>query len=163
MPEILGGTPEADAARRGIRCHWAEQRAPERATTRGTAKLAVEAVLGLGEGGFAREPPALEAMQLDNAPAFAVSWNAPEPRAMTCEELGTVRAPTLIVTGAKTLPAFTETAEAVAACLPGAETASMDGVGHGGPVEAADAFGELALGFIGRGVTPSGRSSEASP
>jgi len=151
VPEMLGGTPESDAAGEAFGAILGPAiDALDAGDTVGAARLAVEAVLGLGEGGFAGEPPAVQAMQLDNAPAFAVSWNAPEPRAMTCEELGTVRAPTLIVTGAKTLPAFTEMAKAVAACVPGAETASMDGVGHGGPIEAADAFGELALGFIGR-------------
>lgn len=151
VPEMLGGTPEADAAGEAFGAIWGPTSAAmEAGDTAGAARLAVEAVLGLGEGGFAAEPPAVQAMQLDNAPAFAVNWNASEPVAMTCEELATVKAPTLIVTGAKTLPAFTEMAKAVAACLPGAETATMDGVGHGGPIDAADAFGKLALGFIDR-------------
>ncbi|WP_290748472.1 hypothetical protein [Amaricoccus sp.] len=28
------------------------------------------------------------------------------------------------------------------------ETATIEGVGHGGPIQAGDAFGKLALGFI---------------
>jgi pimeloyl-ACP methyl ester carboxylesterase len=151
VPEMLGGTPEADAAAEAFGAIWGPTGAAmDAGDMAGAARLAVEAVLGLGEGGFAKEPPAIQAMQLDNAPAFAVNWNAPEPLAMTCEELASVKAPTLIVTGATTLPAFTETAKAVAACLPHAETAIMPGVGHGGPIEASDAFGKLALGFIDR-------------
>ena len=107
-------------------------------------------VLGLGEGGFAKEPPDVQAMQLDSGPAFVAFWNAPEPASMTCEELGTVEAPTLIVTGSETLAAFTEMARAVAACVPKAEAVVLQGVAHGGPIEASDAFGDLALGFIGR-------------
>jgi pimeloyl-ACP methyl ester carboxylesterase len=149
VPEMLGGTPEADAAAEAFGGIWGPTAdAIEAGDGPGAARAAVEAVLGLGEGGFAKEPPAVQQMQVENAATFVASWNADEPTAMTCDELGTVRAPTLIVTGAKTLPAFTEMAKAVVACVPGAETAMLEGVGHGGPIEATDAFGKLMLGFI---------------
>lgn len=149
VPEMLGGTPEADAAAEAFGAIWGPTAAAfEAGDQPAAARAAVEAVLGLGEGGFAKEPPEVQEMQVDNAPSFAASWDAGAPTAMTCEELGKVRAPTLIVTGARTLPAFTETAKAVAACLPGVEAATIEGVGHGGPIEAADAFGKLTLGFI---------------
>ena len=122
--------------------------AMEAGDTVGAARAAVEALLGLGAGGFAAEPPELQAIQLDNAPTFAAFWNAGEPTAMTCAELGTIRAPTLVMTGSTTLPAFAEMSKAVAACIPGATTATMEGVGHGGPVAARDAFGHQVLDFI---------------
>jgi pimeloyl-ACP methyl ester carboxylesterase len=151
VPEMMGGTPEADAAAEAFGAIWGPTSdALDKGDNAGATRAAVEAVLGLGEGGFAAEPAAIQAMQLDNAPAFVVNWNAPDPATMTCKELATVAAPTLIVTGTATLPAFTEMAKAVAACLPQAEAATMEGVGHGGPIEAPDAFGKLALGFIDR-------------
>ncbi len=151
VPEMLGGTPEADAAAEAFDGIWGPTAAAmEAGDTEGATRAAVEAVLGLGDGGFAKEPPAIREMQEDNAASFAAFWNGGDkPKALTCDELGKVRAPTLIVTGATTLPAFAEMAKAVAGCLPHAATAVMEGVGHGGPIEDADAFGKLALGFIG--------------
>ena len=36
----------------------------------------------------------------------------------------------------------------LAACMPQAEVAVIEGVGHGGPLQARDAFVDLTLGFI---------------
>jgi pimeloyl-ACP methyl ester carboxylesterase len=149
VPEMLGGTPEADAAAEAFGALWGPTSAAlDAGDTAGATRAAVEAVFGLGEGGFAGKPSAVQEMQLDSGPAFVAFWNTPDPVSMTCEELGAVEAPTLIVTGSETLPAFTEMAKAVAACVPKAEAAVMEGVGHGGPIEAPEAFGKLALGFI---------------
>ena len=113
------------------------------------AETAIEALLGLGEGGFDDQPPEVQSFQRDNAPSFAAHWNAEAPTAITCEALGAIDAPLLIVTGATTLPGFAEMSKAVAACVPGAQMVTLEGQGHGGPVFGRDAFSKLVLGFAG--------------
>lgn len=143
MPELA---PEADAAIG--ESMGATVAAMEAGDIDAAAETAVEALLGLGEGGFASQPPEVQAFQRDNAPSFAANWNADAPTPITCEALGAVRAPLLIVTGATTLPGFAEMSKAVAACVPGATSATLEGQGHGGPALAPEAFGRLALDFI---------------
>jgi pimeloyl-ACP methyl ester carboxylesterase len=87
-------------------------------------------------------------MLLENAHTIPMDWNAPPPTPLTCEELGTINAPTLIVTGAETHPAWTAMGKTIAGCIPGAEHVVLDGVGHGGPLAARDAFLALTLEFI---------------
>ena len=69
---------------------------------------------------------------------------------MTCEQLGTVKSPTLLITGGETLPVFAETAEIIAGCIPNAEIHTIEGVGHGGPIMKRDAFLSAVLDFVGR-------------
>lgn len=149
VPElIIGGTPEQQAADEAfVAAMGPTAAAMDAGDTMGAVRAAVEALLGLGEGGFAGEPAEVQEFQLDNAPSFAASWASAEPTALTCETLGAVRAPTLVVTGATTLPGFAEMSKAVAACIPGAQAATLDAQGHGGPLFARDAFGKLALDF----------------
>lgn len=143
VPELA---PEADAAIGEVLGPTAA--AMEAGDINAAAETAIEALLGLGDGGFAGEPAEVQAFQRDNAASFAAFWNADPPTPITCDALGALRAPTLIVTGSASIAGFPEMAKAVAACLPDAKAATLDGVGHGGPVEATDAFAALALGFI---------------
>ena len=165
VPELLGGSPEADAAAEAFWGLWGPtDAAVEAGDDEKAVRAAIEAVNGLPAGGFAAQDPAVQAMQLDNAHTVALQWNAPEPTALTCEELGTVRAPTLIVTGGATLPAFTEMAKAVAACIPGAETAVIDGADHDAPLVGGPARGGAGARLHRRALTGSpGNSSDASP
>lgn len=143
VPEL---SPEADAAL-GERM-GATAAAMDAGDIDAAAKAAAETLLGLGEGGFAREPAEVQAFQRDNAPSFAALWKADPPTPIACQDLEALRAPVLIVTGSTTLPGFAEMSKAVAACLPAAQSVVMEGQGHGGPAFARDAFGALALDFI---------------
>ncbi len=67
---------------------------------------------------------------------------------MTCEVLGGVEAPVLILWGTETLPFFEAAAKEVAACLPNASLEEIPGAGHGAPVQARGAFVEKALLFL---------------
>jgi hypothetical protein len=50
-------------------------------------------------GTFAALPPAVKASLVDNARIFKVSFTAPPPPKVTCEQLGQIRAPAAIVRG----------------------------------------------------------------
>ncbi len=56
--------------------------------------------------------------------------------------------PVLVINGAETLPVWQLASKAVAECVPKARLATIEGVGHKGPVAAKDAFVKLVLGFV---------------
>ena len=56
--------------------------------------------------------------------------------------------PVLVINGAETLPLWQVASKAVAECVPNAQLAMIEGVGHNGPVAAKDAFVKLLLGFV---------------
>lgn len=150
LPELIPlDTPEQQAADEAFTAAMGPTAAAmEAGDKEGAARAAVEALLGLGAGGFAAEPAEVQAIQLDNAASFAATWSVAEPKPIGCDALGGLRAPTLVVIGGTTLPGFAEVARAVAGCIPGARTATLPGQGHGGPIFAGDAFGRLALDFV---------------
>jgi pimeloyl-ACP methyl ester carboxylesterase len=129
MPEILEGSPEGEAA-------VAEWEA-------GFAKI----VFDLPEGGFDTLPQHNRMVLLENA--HTTTMRVPVPP-LTCDDLGNVEAPTLLLVGEATQAMWQLAAEAVADCVPGAEVEVMPDVDHGAPVEASDAFVERLLAFLDR-------------
>ena len=112
------------------------------------ARELIEAIYALPEGGFDTLDPVQNAMVLDNAHTMPMMWNAPDPAPLTCEDLGKIETPVLVVYGAKTLPLWQVASKTVAECVPDARLATLEGVGHIGPVAAKDAFLALLLGFV---------------
>lgn len=112
-------------------------------------QLSIEYVFGLPEGGFETLPEAARGMFLDNAHTVPKLFGAPPPTPMTCDDLGGVQAPVLILWGTETLPFFEAAAREVAACLPNATLGEIPGSGHGAPLQARDAVLEKTLSFIG--------------
>jgi pimeloyl-ACP methyl ester carboxylesterase len=149
VPEMVEGNAEGEAAREEWFGLWADTDAAVQAKDNEEAvREAIEAAFGLPEGGFETLDPDAQAMLLDNAPTIPLDWNAPRSTPLTCDELKTVSAPTLVMVGSET-PAFWDLdARAIADCVPGAEVAVIEGVGHGGPLQAKDEFVKLTLDFI---------------
>ena len=87
-------------------------------------------------------------MVLDNAHTMPLLWNAPDPTPLTCEDLGKITVPVLVIYGAETLPLWQLASKTVAACIPNARLSTIEGVGHNGPVAAKEAFVKLVLGFV---------------
>ena len=85
---------------------------------------------------------------LENAHVQPLDLFAPEPTPITCEALKAVSAPTLLIVGSETPRFWDFNARMLAACISGAEVALLEGVGHGGPVQAQDAFVKLTLDFV---------------
>jgi pimeloyl-ACP methyl ester carboxylesterase len=111
------------------------------------ARELIEMIYALPEGGFDRLDPVQKIMVLDNAHTMPLLWNAPEPTPLTCEDLRKITVPVLVIYGAETLPLWQLASRTVAECVPKARLATIEGVGHKGPVAAKDAFVNLVLGF----------------
>ncbi len=71
-------------------------------------------------------------------------WAEPDPM----PRLGELRVPTLIVSGARDLPSFLQTAEAYAKAIPNARHETVPESGHHVSLEAPDAFNELLRTFV---------------
>jgi pimeloyl-ACP methyl ester carboxylesterase len=112
------------------------------------ARELIEMIYALPEGGFDTLDPVQKAMVLDNAHTMPLLWNAPDPTPLTCEDLAAIRVPVLVVHGAETLPLWKLSSRTIADCVPNAQLAMIEGVGHIGPVAAKDAFLKLTLGFV---------------
>lgn len=112
------------------------------------ARELVEAIYALPEGGFDTMDAVQKAMVLDNAHTMPLMWNAPDPTPLVCADLRDVTVPVLVIYGAQTLPLWRLASKAVAECVPNAQLATLEGVGHIGPVAAKDAFIELVIGFV---------------
>ena len=85
---------------------------------------------------------------LDNAHTIPLLWNAPDPTPLTCGDPRKITVHVLVINGAETLPLWQLALRAIAECVPNAQLATIEGVGHNGPVAAKDAFVKLMLGFV---------------
>ena len=115
--------------------------------------MAVEFVLGMEKGGFTTLDPRIQAMLIENAHTMIPDFDAPSPKPLTCEELGGVKCPVLLIVGTATFPHYRLVAEHILACLPNGSLSEIQGVGHGGPWQARAAFVRLLLDFIDRNAT----------
>ncbi len=119
--------------------------------------MAVEFVLGMKHGGFATLDPRIQSMLMGNAHTMIPDFDAPSPQPLTCEMLGEVRCPVLLIIGGETFPHYRRVAEQVQACLPNASLSEIPGVGHGGPWQTRSEFVRLLLDFVdetARGPSP---------
>ncbi len=110
-------------------------------------RSSLEYVLRL-EDGFDSLPERNQTIALDNAHTVPMLFGMPAPTPLTCEDLGRIDLPVLVLQGSETLPFFEASAGAVAGCLPNAETGVIEGATHGGPVSHSDAVRERILGFV---------------
>lgn len=112
--------------------------------------MAVEFVLGMKEGGFSTLDPRIQKMLIENAHTMIPDFDAPPPRPLSCEHLGQVTCPVLLVVGTETFPHYKRVAQEVLACLPNASLSEIQGVGHGGPWQARPEFVRRVLEFVDR-------------
>jgi pimeloyl-ACP methyl ester carboxylesterase len=73
-----------------------------------------------------------------------------DPAPFTCEHAARIKAPTLLVTGERTLRLFTVTLDELEKCLPKSERVTLRGTTHGLPLENPAAFNEAVLRFLGK-------------
>ena len=100
-----------------------------------------------GPGAWERRPEVRKAIARDNARTLlgqAHERRAPYSRAAA----ESIRTPTLLLAGAKTLPNFTAIVEALARAIPGAQRATVPDATHGLTHENPAAFNGLALVFL---------------
>lgn len=149
LETVLEGKPEHEEAMKAWGEGWGPaSEALERGDAEGSTRLGLEYVFGLPQGGFDTLPEPARAMFLENAHTEAKFAAAPPPTPMTCDDLSRIKAPVLILWGTEALPFFQAAAKEVAACLPNAVLEEMPKVGHGGPMQAREAFLDRTLSFL---------------
>ena len=97
---------------------------------------------------FDNLPPAVRTMLLDNARTLPISFAAPPPSAITCEQLRQIKVPTTVAVGELTRPFYKIAAGSVARCIPGAKLVVMPKARHAAAVQATAAFNEALLRFL---------------
>lgn len=145
LPDTPGNRALLDAFGLGFAGAYAAAKAGDGASA---MSMAVEFVLGMQKGGFATLDPRIQTMLIENAHTMIPDFDAPVPQPLTCERLGDVRCPVLLIVGAETLPHYKRVAAEVLACLPDASLSEIQGVGHGGPWQAKPDFVRRVLDFV---------------
>ena len=149
IPALIAVTPEGEAAL----AQRATLLAPALAAAQSgdadrAVRLFVEGVFALPPGGFDRQPESLRTMALDNARTVLPMVTAPPPRPVTCERMGMLTTPTLVMKGANTQPWYSMMAEALARCVPDGRLTVIPGAKHDGPVRNAPAVSDVLMGFL---------------
>jgi pimeloyl-ACP methyl ester carboxylesterase len=127
--------------------------AEEEALERGDTDAAVEAVVA---GWTLPDAPpelrdrvaAIQRRTFECQPDDGEWIEAPDPVDEHPEALTQLNVPALVAAGKRDLPDFREGAESLARTLPSARHAVIQGAGHLAPLETAQAFRELLLGFL---------------
>jgi pimeloyl-ACP methyl ester carboxylesterase len=99
-----------------------------------------------GAGAWARLSPAIQERMLENAHSVRSSA-APQP-ALTCEAIGRLAVPVLLVGGETSPHRFRETLAGLARCLPAAERVTIPSAGHDFPLAHAAEFGAALARFL---------------
>lgn len=88
-------------------------------------------------------------LMLPNGQMLRLFFSAPRTN-ISCDQLGQVRAPTLIVKGDRSIPMFQLFSDAVAGCMPGSQTVVIPNSGHSMSQEKPAAFNKALLEFLER-------------
>jgi pimeloyl-ACP methyl ester carboxylesterase len=102
-----------------------------------------------GAGGFRRLPPEVQDELHANAPTIGPTF-ATAPPQVTCEQIGRLRLPVLVLRGDRTRLWYRLIAEATACCIPDAESAQIPDAAHMVIVEQPRRTAELIRSFIAR-------------
>lgn len=97
---------------------------------------------------FDTVPSAVRTMLLDNARTLPISFAAPPPPAITCEQLGRIKAPTTIAVGELTRAFYKIAASSVARCVFGAKLVVISKGRHAAAVQATSAINDALLRFL---------------
>lgn len=103
-----------------------------------------------GAGGFDRLPPETRRGLLDNASTVGPTFLSPAPE-VPSDRLRELGVPTLVLAGERTRAYFRAIAQTVAACVPGAEAATIPDAGHMVIVERPAETAAALLAFLARG------------
>jgi pimeloyl-ACP methyl ester carboxylesterase len=111
-------------------------------------RLQYEAIYQLPPGGFDGLPQETQARVLENARTRPLSFAAPPPPAITCDDLKNFTKPTLVMHGEKSQSYFFLVTEAIGKCVPGARHVVLRDVNHAGPVRDPAAFTAAIAEFL---------------
>lgn len=86
-------------------------------------------------------------LMLSNGRMLRLFFSAPRAN-ISCDPLGQLQAPSLIVKGDRSIPMFQLTSDAAAGCMPGSQVAVIPNSGHGMTQQNPAAFNEALLVFL---------------
>jgi non-heme chloroperoxidase len=145
VPWLLEGSSEGES----VLAWWREQSARNRPEAGGDAERAAvlffETVNNRGPGAFDTQAEGLRRMWLDNACAKPA---APDRRPLTCEQLGAIKAPTLVIGGEYGMRYSAAITHALVPCIPDSRLVVIPRVTHFMSYQQPDAFNEVVLGFL---------------
>jgi pimeloyl-ACP methyl ester carboxylesterase len=148
VPWLLEGSPEGEA----VLAWWRNENERVRVEAAGDeerrAKLWFELVNNRGPGTFDAQPEALRRMWLDNFNVKRPAAASPEP--ITCEQLGAITVPTLVVGAECGMPYSRRIVDALAACISGSSLLVIPSVTHFMSYQEPGAFNEAVLDFLSR-------------
>ncbi|MEZ5650962.1 MAG: alpha/beta fold hydrolase [Burkholderiaceae bacterium] len=112
----------------------------------------IETVYESAPGQFLNENIGLQRVTAENAHTLPLrgqltpAFNA----RMSCDFLGKVRAPTLVVRGEKTNPYWQHLGQRYTECTPGAQSVTLPGVHHDGPLRMPRELADIIIDFVDR-------------
>jgi pimeloyl-ACP methyl ester carboxylesterase len=127
--------------------------AEESALERGEIDAAVDAVLSAwtlpdSPAGLRERVAGMQRRAFELQASGAFDDQAPDPLEEDQEVLSSLQVPVLVAAGDRDMPDFRHGAELLAAALPRARRAVIEGAGHLAPLDTPDAFRQLVLGFL---------------
>lgn len=150
---LLADSPEGKVALD----EWTQGAAPMLATLKGgdnvaATKQLIALVTGDPVENFDKLPPGLRQGLLDNARTLPLLFAAPLPT-ITCDALGAIRVPTLVIRGERTPRFFTATNAAVSKCIAGSKAVTITKASHAMSYDNPAEFNQVVMGFIGQHAT----------
>lgn len=107
----------------------------------------LEAVFRMEDGAAEAEPQEWQEIWKTNGRTIPGMLAIDTDDPATCDDLGGIKVPTLVVQGERTLTRYAMMADRVAECLPNALSVVMPGVNHDGPYRRPEDFAHVALNF----------------
>jgi pimeloyl-ACP methyl ester carboxylesterase len=107
----------------------------------------------IGEGSFDHMPPPARAMMLDNAPEMRLETSTnPDVYlpAVSCEEVGSIKAPTLLVKGEISPRMFHLIVDELQRCMPNAAQVTIPGASHAIHGMNPRAYNQAVLAFLAK-------------
>lgn len=146
VPSILAGTPGREADLKSFQDFTASL---QPAFASGDAERVAKTVIDfVAPGEFAAMPPEMHAMLVGNVPSFRAEA-VPRPP-ITCQDVGRITVPTLVLHGERTTTGFRDIAETVARCASHASIVVIPRAMHPMQLDNPQGFNEAVLTFVAK-------------
>ena len=146
VPWLLEGDPEGEAVLAWWRGENERVRAEAGPDAERAAELWFELVNNRGQGTFTAQPEPFRQMWLENLHARRPA--APPPEPLTCDKLGAIAAPTLVLAAEHGMPYSRVIVDRLARCVPDSRRVVIPSATHFMSYQNSDVFNEVVLDFL---------------